>query len=208
MTIDALERYRSTLASSVVFAGLGPAELDQVMAAGRVIDASPGQVLLTEGRKGGGLYVILAGEVEFFLPEHSPTGARRPTRVRLNVLGPGRCFGEYGLIDEQPSSASAQALTAARLCVLGAADFHRVVDTNDRIGKTVYANLLRFLVGRLRAKDRELDLILFADEPTKPAYTSPARPSVEAGERIRLAPLERAGEGVGVEVERAQEERR
>ena len=115
MTTNALERYRDTLAGSVVFAELEPAELDQIMAAGRVIDAGPGQLLLREGRKGDGLYVILAGEIEFFLPERSPTGARRPSRVRLNVLGPGRCFGEYGLIDEQPSSASAQALTAARL---------------------------------------------------------------------------------------------
>ena len=168
MTANALDRYRDTLAGSVVFAELAPTDLDQIMAAGRVIDASPGQLLLTEGRKGDGLSVILAGEVEFFLPERSPAGARRPSRVRLNVLGRGRCFGEYGLIDDQPSSASAQALTAARLCVLGTADFHRVVHDNDRIGKTIYANLLRFLVGRLRSKDRELDLVLFDDEPKKP----------------------------------------
>lgn len=168
MTINTFDRYRSTLASSVVFADLGPAELDRITAAARVIDAKPGQSLLTEGRRGDGLYVILDGEIEFFLPERAPSGARRPSRVRLNVLGPGRCFGEYGLIDDQPSSASAQALTAARLCLLGVADFRRVVHDNDRIGKTIYANLLRFLVGRLRAKDRELDLILFEDEPRTP----------------------------------------
>ena len=167
MTTNPLDRYRNTLAGSVVFAELGPAELDQIVAAGRVIDADAGQVLLTEGRKGDGLYVILEGEIEFFLPERSPAGARRPSRVRLNVLGPGRCFGEYGLIDDQPSSASAQALTTARLCMLPTADFHRVVHDDNRIGRTVYANLLRFLVGRLRSKDRELDLILFADEPKK-----------------------------------------
>ena len=165
MTVNALDRYRKTLADSVVFAALRPAELDLIMAAGRVIDASAGQMLLSEGRKGGGLYIILEGEVEFFLPERSVAGVRRASRVRLNVLGPGRCFGEYGVIDDQPSSASAQALTAARLCVLGTADFRRLVREHDRIGKTIYANLLRFLVGRLRSKDRELDLILFVDEP-------------------------------------------
>jgi PPM family protein phosphatase len=168
MTTHALDRYRSTLAGSVVFADLGAPELDQIIAAGRVIDASAGQLLLSEGSKGDGLYIILEGEIEFFLPERSPAGARRPSRVRLNVLGPGRCFGEYGLIDDQPSSASAQALTAARLGVFGAADFHRLVHDSDRIGKTVYANLLRFLVGRLRAKDRELDLVLLIDEPKRP----------------------------------------
>jgi len=162
MTTHALDRYRSTLAGSVVFAGLGPEDLDRIMAAGRVVDANPGQMLLAEGRRGEGLYVILAGDVEVFLPDRSPDGAKRPSRVRLNVLGPGRCFGEYGLLDEQASSASAQALTAARLCVLRAADFHRVVGDSDRIGKVVYGNLLRFLVGRLRSKDRELDVVLLA----------------------------------------------
>jgi len=162
MTTPALDRYRSTLASSVVFAGLGSADLDRIMAPARVVDAHAGQVLLAEGRRGEGLYVILEGDVEVFLPDRSPEGAKRPSRVRLNVLGPGRCFGEYGVLDEQVSSASAQALTAARLCILRTADFHSVVDDSDHIGKVVYGNLLRFLVGRLRSKDRELDVVLLA----------------------------------------------
>jgi len=165
MNVNALEGYRTILAESVVFARLVPAELDLIMPSCRLIDVRAGQTLLSEGRKGDGLYVILEGNVEFFLPERSVAGVRRPSRVRLNVLGPGRCFGEYGLIDDQPSSASAQAVTAARLCVLPTADFRRIVDGNDRIGKIVHANLLRFLVNRLRAKDRELDLIVFVDEP-------------------------------------------
>ncbi len=165
MKVNALEGYRTTLAGSVVFAHLVPAELDLIMASCRLIDVSAGQTLLSEGRKGDGLYVILEGHVEFFLPERSVAGVRRPSRVRLNVLGPGRCFGEYGLIDDQPSSASAQAMAAGRLCLLPTADFRRIVDRNDRIGKVVYTNLLRFLVNRLRAKDKELDLIVFVDEP-------------------------------------------
>ena len=167
MSVNALDRYRRMLAESVVFARLPPAELDVIVAASRLIDASPGQVLLSEGQKGGGLYVVIEGEVEVFLPERSVGGVRRPSRIRLNVLGPGRCLGEYGLIDDQPRSASAQALVPSRLSLLPAADFRRIVEQNDHIGKTVYANLLRFLVGRLRSKDRELDLVLFVDEPQR-----------------------------------------
>ena len=166
MTVSLLERYRTTLGDSVVFAGLSPAELDVVIAAAELIDVGRGERLLVEGTKGEGLYVILDGEVEFFLPERSVGNVRRPSRVRLNVLGAGRCFGEYGVIDDQPSSASAQALTAARLCLLTTGALRRIVNENDRIGKVVFANLLRFLVGRLRAKDRELDLVLFVEEPT------------------------------------------
>jgi thioredoxin reductase (NADPH) len=165
MNLPALEQYRKALAESVVFAQLSPAELDLIMRSCRLIEASAGQTLLSEGGKGVGLYVILEGSIEFFLPDRSVAGVHRPSRVRLNLLGPGRCFGEYGVIDDQPSSATAQAMTAARLCLLATGELRRIVDQNDRIGKIIYANLLRFLVSRLRAKDRELDLIMFAQEP-------------------------------------------
>jgi CRP-like cAMP-binding protein len=88
---------------------------------------------------------------------------RRPSRIHLNRLGPGRCFGEYGVIDDQPSSASAQAVTPSRLCLLTRADFRGIAEEHDRIGKTVYANLLRFLIRRLRSKDKELDLIMLTE---------------------------------------------
>lgn len=116
------------LAESVVFAELSPAELDLIMMSCRLVDVSPGQALLSEGGKGEGLYVILEGNIEFFLPDRSMAGVKRPSRVRLNVLGPGRCFGEYGVIDNQPSSASSQALTAARLCLLATSELRRIVN--------------------------------------------------------------------------------
>lgn len=164
MTDPGLEAYRKTLVESVVFAELSPGELDLILSGCRLVNVPAGHTLLSEGQRGDGLYVILEGKVEFFLPDRSVSGVRRPSRVRLNVLGPGRCFGEYGVIDDQPSSASAQAITAARLCALASDEFRNIVSRNDRIGRIVYANLLRFLVSRLRAKDKELDLVLFVEE--------------------------------------------
>src|SRR5262245_40818706 len=61
MTVAPLERYRCTLADSAVFAGLSATELGAIIAASELIDLSPGQTLLAEGRKGEGLYVILEG---------------------------------------------------------------------------------------------------------------------------------------------------
>jgi CRP-like cAMP-binding protein len=165
MTRDVLQRYRKNLADSVVFERLGAAELDLIIASCQLVDAHIGQMLLSEGKPGEGLYIILEGEVEIFLPDHVAGGTiRRPSRIHLNRLGPGRCFGEYGVIDDQPSSASAQAVISSRLCLLTKADFRKIAEQHDRIGKTVYANLLRFLIRRLRGKDKELDLILLTEE--------------------------------------------
>ena len=164
MSDPALDQYRNILAESVVFDQLSAADLDLIMAHCQLINAPAGQELLWEGRKGAGLYIVLEGRVEVFLPERSVAGIKRPSRVRLNVLERGRCFGEYGLIDDQVSSASAETLTTTRLCFLPSDDFRGIVSANDRIGKIIYANLLRFLVTRLRSKDRELDLVLLVDE--------------------------------------------
>lgn len=158
-----LGRYRQAVADSVVFAHLAPVEVDLILASCGLVEADAGHLLVSEGRPSEGLYIILEGEIEFFLPARLEGRLRRPSPVRLNVLGPGRCFGEYGVIDDQPTSASARALTPARLCFLPKADFRRIVEQNDRIGRIVNANLLRFLVSRLRGKDKELDLIILED---------------------------------------------
>jgi len=68
------------------------------------------------------------------------------------------------VIDDQPSSASVEALQAAKLCFLSKVEFRRLVERHDRVGRVVYANLLRYLVNRLRGKDKELDIFLLAEK--------------------------------------------
>src|SRR5436309_9046012 len=159
-----LDGYRTILASSVAFTGLAAADLDAALASSHLVSREPKELILSEGSPTDGLYVVLEGEVEIFLPERAASGAHRPTRVRLNRLGPGRCVGEYGVIDDQPSSASAEALTPAKLCFLSKAEFRRRVERHDRLGRIVHANLLRYLVSRLRGKDKELDILLLDEK--------------------------------------------
>lgn len=162
--MDDLGSYRATIANSVVFQGVSSATLDTVLTLSNFITLKPGELILSEGTPGDGLYIVLEGEVEVFLPERAGTGGRRPTRIRLARLGPGRCLGEYGAIDNQLSSASVTALTPTRLCFVPKAKFRGLVDGNDQVGRIVYANLLRYLISRLRGKDKELDVVLLADK--------------------------------------------
>ena len=163
--MDELGSYRSIIGGSVVFQSVSPADLDTVVSMSRFITLKPGELILSEGTPGEGLYIVLEGDVEVFLPARGGTGSLRPTRIRLARLGPGRCLGEYGVIDDQPSSASAIALTPTRLCFLPKAKFRGLLERNDHVGRIVYANLLRYLVSRLRSKDKELDVVLLADKP-------------------------------------------
>ena len=72
--MENLSSYRAILANSVVFQRVGPDELNLVLAASQFIDAKPGQLLLSEGSMGDGLYIILEGEIEVFLPERAASG--------------------------------------------------------------------------------------------------------------------------------------
>jgi CRP/FNR family transcriptional regulator, cyclic AMP receptor protein len=168
VTVQALEQYRERVAHSVAFEHLTPTDIDQILPSCRLLEVSAGELVLAEGQQGGGLYIILEGEVEIFLPDQATGGVKRRGAVQLNVLGPGRCFGEYGLVDDNPSSASVRALAPSKLCALARPDFRRIMEENDRIGKVVYANLLRFLIRRLRVKDQELDFVLLVEEDPSP----------------------------------------
>jgi CRP-like cAMP-binding protein len=161
--MDDFGRFRALLGTSVVFQHLAPPEMDVVLAQARLVEASPGQLLLTEGTPGDGLYVVLEGEVEVFLPQRAARGARRPTPVRLNRLGPGRCFGEYGVVDDEPSSASVAAVTPTRLCFVPRMELRRLLERHGQVARVVYGNLLRFLVERLRRKDQDFDLFVLDD---------------------------------------------
>src|ERR1043166_2336235 len=154
-----LDSYRAILAGSVVFKGLTAPDLDAVLSAAELLPRKPKDLILSEGSPTDGLYVILEGEVEVFLPERAGSGGHRPSR-----LAPGRGRGESGVIDDQPSSASAEAVAPAKLCFLSKAEFRRLVERHDRLGRIVYANLLRYLVSRLRGKDKEIDILPLAEK--------------------------------------------
>jgi CRP-like cAMP-binding protein len=164
MTRDDLPRYRDRIVQSIVFEHLTPGEMDLILPLCQLVEASPGQTILAEGKQGNGLYIVLDGEVEAFLPDEAGGGLKRRRAIQLNVLGPGRCFGEYGLVDDSPSSASVRALVATRLCWLSRDDFRRLTEQHDRLAKVIYSNLLRFLIRRLRVKDQELDVMLLVED--------------------------------------------
>ncbi|MEB3289612.1 MAG: cyclic nucleotide-binding domain-containing protein, partial [Leptolyngbya sp.] len=66
-----------------------------------------GEVIFTEGSRSDTAYIIESGQVEIFLGSGDDI-------VQLSVLEPGDIFGEMGLIDNSPRSASAQAIAACQ----------------------------------------------------------------------------------------------
>ncbi len=99
--------------------------------------------------------ILIKGQAEVLLPKRN----KRLETVKLAIKNVGGFFGEYSLIDSKPSSASVIATQPGELVKITKLDLDAALKTNDRIAKTIYLNILRVLVRRLRIINKEYDMV-------------------------------------------------
>ncbi|HZG37901.1 MAG TPA: EAL domain-containing protein [Nodosilinea sp.] len=83
-----------------------------------------GDTIFIEGSSADRAYIIESGYVEIFVG----TG---PDSLQLNVLGPGDIFGEMGIIDASPRSATARAMGPCRCIVVSAAQVAERIESSS-----------------------------------------------------------------------------
>ncbi len=105
------------MATSALFRPLNRADRRELASSFRARDVLAGDVVLREGGKGDGLYLVLAG-----LLEVSRGG------FRLAKLGQGEVFGESSLLGRKPVVATVRALQRTSLLRLPEEDFARVAE--------------------------------------------------------------------------------
>ena len=79
--------------------------------------------------------------------------------IILAWLGPGEFFGEMGLIDGSPRSASVVAVEPCELLAIGKAEFQRCIQENFQVAQ----KLMQILVRRLREADRNIESLALLD---------------------------------------------
>ena len=99
------------------------------------------------------IYVILSGGLKVVM------GDQDGREVILSMLGPGDFFGEMGVIDDHPRSATVQATDESSLVVIGQADFQRCMAENNEVALYVMRNLVK----RLRLADRKIESLSLLD---------------------------------------------
>ncbi len=77
-----------------------------------ILEFNPGAVIFRQGYPSDFAYVILDGEVEIF--KENPDGSKE----QVALLAKGQMFGEYGVIDDAPRSASARAISRVQLRIM------------------------------------------------------------------------------------------
>ena len=115
------------------------------------------------------LYIVISGRLKVLM------GDEHGREVILSILGRGEFFGEMGLLDDSPRSASVVTLEACELLTISKTDFKHSLSDNFELSLMV----MRGLVKRLREADRKIGSLALMD-----VYGRVARLLLEMAEDI------------------------
>jgi CRP/FNR family cyclic AMP-dependent transcriptional regulator len=123
------------------------------------VSLSRGQVVFREGDPGDQLYVVAEGKIK--LGRSSADGREN----LLAIIGPGEMFGELSLFDPGPRTATATAVTDARVLALSHPDLRPWLTGRPEVA----LSLLRQVARRLRRTNEVLGDLVFSDVPGRVA---------------------------------------
>jgi CRP/FNR family cyclic AMP-dependent transcriptional regulator len=125
------------LARVSCFASLSAPELEALAGVCHVRRFKPGQVLFHEGDPGHALYIIQQGQIK--IVRDGPDGQG----TILHVFGPGEYLGEMALVDDEPRSATAEALGDVEVLILHRDEFLALVERRPAVARAMMAGLAR-----------------------------------------------------------------
>lgn len=137
---DRIVRYLNKLP---LFANLPENVLIQMAEKVTTHNLAKDEVIFKQDDPGNAVYFIRFGWVKVILTD------QKGHELTINQLGPGEILGEMSLLDEQPRSAGAVALSPAQIFRLSNEDFRSVMDHYPQLGMQFARNIserLRFNV--------------------------------------------------------------
>ena len=115
--------------------------------------APRGTTVMAAGDPVDSLYIVISGRLKVMMSD------AEGKEVILTILGPGEFFGEMGLIDDEPRSASVVAIEACELLYIAKRDFKKCLSDHFEMNMAV----MRSLVRRLREADRKIGSLALLD---------------------------------------------
>jgi len=114
---------------------------------------SRGTTVMASGDATDALYIVLSGRLKVMMSD------AEGKEVILSIIGSGEFFGEMGLIDDAPRSASVVAIEPCELIGIAKRDFKKCLAENFEMAMGV----MRGLVRRLREADRKIGSLALLD---------------------------------------------
>jgi CRP-like cAMP-binding protein len=114
------------LSTSPIFAPFDKEQKKALIGLFKSREVQPGECILTEGQKGDGLYVVMAGRC-------AVTKKAGTQEVELARLKEGDVFGEISLVTRSPVTASIQAVTRMQVLRLPRKQFNEIIMTHPQV---------------------------------------------------------------------------
>ena len=143
------------LRSHPLFGAIAPELLERLSSYATTRAVRRGDTIFSKGDPGNSLYAVCAGTVKISVPSADGKDAV------FNLVGDGEIFGEIALLDGQPRTADATALTDCELMVIERRDFLDLVRSQPEIA----LKLMEVLCARLRHTSEQVEDVLFLDLP-------------------------------------------
>jgi len=131
-------------------------EQNELLAIARTRGYPPGATIVREGEPGGDLFVVLDGEVS--IEQHG---------LPIATVRAGGHFGEMGLVDAGPRSASVLAIGPVRAMVIHRDDMLMIMQREAPLAVKLLWAFVQVLSQRLRITNTELSGVLAGPETTR-----------------------------------------
>jgi len=122
-----------------------------------------GEIIFSEDSEADGMYIIQSGRVRIF----KTTGGDEKTEIELCTLGPKAMFGEMAMIDDNPRSASVQAIVPTMCTVIT----RKIFEEQLQHIPVWMVNMIKILVTRLRETNDKLRTFIEEQGPEAPQDT-------------------------------------
>lgn len=136
---------------------LEPAQLKRIGSFARRHRVDGGTTIFSKGDAGTSLFSVCAGTVKITVPSIDGREAM------FNLLHAGEIFGEIALLDGQPRTADAVAMTDCELMVIERRDFLNFVHAEP----TVALKIIELLCQRLRWSSQHFEELVFLNLPVR-----------------------------------------
>ena len=143
---------RKLVDGHALFGGLSRADLDALLTHARFERHPAGRKIFEKGAPGRSMMAILSGSVRI-----SASSAPFGRELVLTILQPGDIFGEIALLDGQPRTADATAVSDCELLVLDRRDFLPFLEQRSDVS----LQLLKMFCHRLRHTNEHVEHAVF-----------------------------------------------
>ncbi|HLY46987.1 MAG TPA: Crp/Fnr family transcriptional regulator [Stellaceae bacterium] len=171
---------RQVLRGSRLFASLGDAETDAILAHATISRHAEGAHIFAKGDPGNSMMAVLKGRVII----SSPSADGR--QMVLTIMRTGEVFGEIALLDGKERTADATAMTDCELLVVSRRSLMALLERRPDL----CINLMIVLCERLRRTNEQVEDLAFLDLAARIAKVLLRLAGENVDERPGAAPIE------------------